>query len=77
MWWQERFLLGTLSGAPKVKAMELIDRYENCSRQFYGGCIGFMDFEGNFNSAIMIRTFMSRGNVLIFSGRSGSGSEFR
>jgi len=52
------FPAGTLSGAPKHKAMQLIESIENRNRTFYGGVIGFMDFEGNFNHAIMIRTFL-------------------
>ncbi len=67
----DTFPAGTLSGAPKYKAMQLIDQYENCSRQFYGGCIGFMDFKGNFNSAIMIRSFLSLNNELISQAGAG------
>jgi anthranilate synthase component 1 len=65
------FPAGTLSGAPKVRAMELISQYENLPRGFYGGAIGFMDFDKTFNHAIMIRTFMSKGNKLHF--RAGAG----
>jgi len=65
------FPAGTLSGAPKVKAMELINNYEKSKRGFYGGAIGFMDFEGTVNHAIMIRTFMSQHNQLTF--RAGAG----
>ncbi|MCB0473013.1 MAG: anthranilate synthase component I family protein, partial [Flavobacteriaceae bacterium] len=60
----DTFPAGTLSGAPKHMAMQLIERYEKTSRNFYGGAIGFMDFEGNFNHAIMIRTFLSKDHVL-------------
>lgn len=56
----DTFPAGTLSGAPKYKAMELIEKYEKTSRGFYGGAIGFMDFKGNYNHAIMIRTFLSK-----------------
>jgi anthranilate synthase component 1 len=56
----DTFPAGTLSGAPKYKAMELIETYEKTSRAFYGGAIGFMDFNGNYNHAIMIRTFLSK-----------------
>ncbi|MEP7230955.1 MAG: anthranilate synthase component I family protein [Ginsengibacter sp.] len=65
------FPAGTLSGAPKYKAMQLIDDYENDPRSFYGGCIGFVGFNGSLNHAIMIRTFLSRGNNLIY--RAGAG----
>lgn len=65
------FPAGTLSGAPKYRAMQLIDEYENLARGFYGGAIGFMDFSGNFNHAIMIRTFLSRDNQLFFQAGAG------
>lgn len=65
------FPAGTLSGAPKYKAMQLIDDYENDPRSFYGGCIGFVGFNGSLNHAIMIRTFLSKGNNLIY--RAGAG----
>ncbi len=60
----DTFPAGTLSGAPKHRAMQLIEDYETTSRSFYGGAIGFMDFEGNFNHAIMIRTFLSKNHQL-------------
>lgn len=65
------FPAGTLSGAPKHRAMQLIEAHENIARGFYGGAIGFMDFSGNFNHAIMIRTFFSRGNQLFFQAGAG------
>lgn len=65
------FPAGTLSGAPKYKAMELINEHENIHRGFYGGAIGFMDFKGNFNHAIMIRTFLSKENQLFFQAGAG------
>jgi len=65
------FPAGTLSGAPKHKAMQLIDRYETTNRSFYGGCIGFLDFNGNFNSAIMIRSFLSQNYTLYFQAGAG------
>lgn len=65
------FPAGTLSGAPKYRAMQLIDEQENIARGFYGGAIGFMDFNGNFNHAIMIRTFMSKANKLYFQAGAG------
>lgn len=65
------FPAGTLSGAPKFKAMEIIDNLENTHRSFYGGCLGFVGFDGSVNHAIMIRTFLSRNNTLIY--RAGAG----
>jgi anthranilate synthase component 1 len=65
------FPAGTLSVAPKFKAMELIDDYEPTSRSYYGGCIGFMGFDGSCNHAIMIRTFMSKNNTLVFQAGAG------
>ena len=60
----DTFPAGTLSGAPKHRAMQLIEDYEKTNRNFYGGAIGFMDFNGNFNHAIMIRTFLSKNHQL-------------
>ncbi len=71
------FPAGTLSGAPKYKAMELIDRYENQNRGYYGGAIGFMDFKGNLNHAIMIRTFLCKKNTLFYQAGAGIVSESR
>ncbi|MEO9020755.1 MAG: anthranilate synthase component I family protein [Ginsengibacter sp.] len=65
------FPAGTLSGAPKYKAMQLIDEYENNLRGYYGGCIGFVGFNGDINHAIMIRTFLSKDNQLNY--RAGAG----
>jgi anthranilate synthase component 1 len=62
---------GTLSGAPKYKAMQLIDEYEGLGRNFYAGAIGYMGFGDEFNHAIMIRTFMSKNNQLHY--RAGAG----
>lgn len=67
----ETFPAGTLSGAPKHNAMQLIDRYENLSRSFYSGSIGYMGFDGEFNHAIMIRTFMSKDNTLYYQAGAG------
>ncbi|MBJ6368093.1 anthranilate synthase component I family protein [Snuella sedimenti] len=67
----DTFPAGTLSGAPKHKAMQLIEQYEKTSRSFYGGAIGFMDFEGNFNHAIMIRTFLSKNHKLHWQAGAG------
>ena len=71
----DNFPAGTLSGAPKYKAMELIEKYENVNRDFYGGAIGFMDFEGNFNHAIVIRSFLSKNHKLYFQAGAGIVSE--
>ncbi|MEO8861968.1 MAG: anthranilate synthase component I family protein [Ginsengibacter sp.] len=65
------FPAGTLSGAPKFKAMQLINEFENDSRGYYGGCIGFVGFDGSINHAILIRTFLSKDNKLIY--RAGAG----
>jgi anthranilate synthase component 1 len=65
------FPAGTLSGAPKFKAMELIDEYESTSRGYYGGCFGFMGFDGSCNHAIMIRTFLSKKNTLVYQAGAG------
>jgi anthranilate synthase component 1 len=62
---------GTLSGAPKFKAMEIIDGYEPTARSYYGGGIGFMGFDGTCNHAIMIRTFLSKNNTLIYQAGAG------
>jgi len=60
----DTFPAGTLSGAPKYKAIELINQYENQNRSFYGGAIGFIDFNGDMNQAILIRSFLSKDNTL-------------
>ena len=67
----DTFPAGTLSGAPKHRAMQLIEQYEKTSREFYGGAIGFMDFQGNFNHAIMIRTFLSKNHELHWQAGAG------
>lgn len=65
------FPAGTLSGAPKFRAMQLIDEYEPGSRGFYGGCIGAIGFDGSINHAIMIRTFLSNKNTLVYQAGAG------
>jgi anthranilate synthase component 1 len=65
------FPAGTLSGAPKFKAMELIDKYENQARGSYGGAIGYIGFDGTLNHAIMIRTFLSKDNFLYYQAGAG------
>jgi len=67
----DTFPAGTLSGAPKVMAMNLINRYENVNRSFYGGAIGLIGFDGSLNKAIMIRTFLSKNNQLIYQAGAG------
>ncbi|MBC7641085.1 MAG: anthranilate synthase component I family protein [Flavobacterium sp.] len=67
----DTFPAGTLSGAPKHKAMQLIEKYEKTNRDFYGGAIGFMDFDGNFNHAIMIRTLLSKNHQLHYQAGAG------
>lgn len=65
------FPAGTLSGAPKFKAMQLIDGYEPTVRSYYGGAIGCIGFDGSCNHAIMIRTFLSKNNTLICQAGAG------
>ncbi len=71
----DTFPAGTLSGAPKHKAMELLEKYENVNRDFYGGAIGFMDFKGNYNHAIIIRSFVSKNHQLHYQAGAGVVSE--
>jgi anthranilate synthase component 1 len=65
------FPAGTLSGAPKYRAMEIIDQYEPTARGFYGGCIGAVSFNGDFNHAIMIRSMLSKSNTLYYQAGAG------
>jgi anthranilate synthase component 1 len=65
------FPAGTLSGAPKIRAMELISGYEPTARSYYGGCIGFVGFDGNCTQAIMIRSLLSRHNTLTYQAGAG------
>lgn len=67
----DTFPAGTLSGAPKHNALQLIDRYESTQRNFYGGAIGYMDFHGNFNHAIIIRSFLSKNHQLHYQAGAG------
>ena len=67
----DTFPAGTLSGAPKVRAMQLISQYEPHNRGAYGGCIGFIGFDKSLNQAITIRTFVSRNNELWFQAGGG------
>ncbi len=67
----QTFPQGTLSGAPKFKAMQLIDEYEPTTRGYYAGCIGFIGFDGSCITAIMIRTFLSKQNTLYYQAGAG------
>jgi anthranilate synthase component 1 len=67
----DTFPAGTLSGSPKHNAMTIINKLEPNSRGIYGGAIGFMDFNGNFNHAIAIRTFLSKDNTLFYQAGMG------
>ncbi|MFA6833811.1 MAG: chorismate-binding protein, partial [Bacteroidaceae bacterium] len=67
----DTFPAGTLSGSPKVKAMELINTLETKTRGVYGGCAGFIGLNGELNQAIVIRTFISQNNQLTFQAGGG------
>lgn len=67
----DTFPAGTLSGAPKVRAMQLISEYEPHNRGAYGGCIGYIGLNGSLNQAITIRTFVSRNGELWFQAGGG------
>ncbi len=67
----DTFPAGTLSGAPKHMALRLINRYEKNQRGIYGGCIGFLGFNGDFNHAIIIRSFLSKNNKLFYQAGAG------
>lgn len=67
----DTFPAGTLSGAPKVRAMQIIDELEPHSRMTYAGCIGYIGFQGNLNQAITIRSFLSHDNTLYYQAGAG------
>jgi len=67
----DTFPAGTLSGAPKFKAIELIHQYENQNRSFYGGSIGLIGFDGDITQAIVIRSLLSKNNVLYYQAGAG------
>ncbi len=67
----DTFPAGTLSGAPKHMAMTLINKFENGNRGYYGGAIGFLSFNGDFNHAIMIRSLLSKNNKLFYQAGAG------
>jgi anthranilate synthase component 1 len=71
----DTFPAGPLSGAPKFRALQLIDEIENQNRGFYGGCIGNIGFDGSFNQAITIRSFLSKNNTLFYQAGAGVVSE--
>lgn len=65
------FPAGTLSGAPRHKAITLIDELENVSRGYYGGALGYFGFDGSVNLAILIRSFLSMNNTLVYQAGAG------
>ena len=67
----DTFPAGTLSGAPKVRALQLIGELEPQARGYYGGCIGYIGFNGDLNQAIKIRSFLSKDNALYFQAGAG------
>ena len=62
---------GTLSGAPKVRAMEIIDELEEVRRGLYGGAVGYIDFKGNMDFCITIRTMIKKGNLVYLQAGAG------
>jgi len=71
----DTFPAGTLSGAPKYRALEIIAKNENISRNFYGGAIGYIGFNGDVNHAISIRSILSKNNTLVYQAGAGIVSE--
>ncbi len=71
----DTFPAGTLSGAPKYRALEIIGENENVSRNFYGGALGFLGFDGSVNHAIIIRSLLSKNNTLVYQAGAGIVSE--
>jgi anthranilate synthase component 1 len=71
------FPAGTLTGAPKYRAMELIDSLEKNARGFYGGALGYIHANGDLNHAIMIRSFLSKDNTLFYQAGAGVVSRSR
>ena len=67
----DTFPAGTLSGAPKYKAIELINQYETQNRSFYGGAIGYIGLNGEMNQAIVIRSFLSKDDTLFYQAGAG------
>ena len=67
----DTFPAGTLSGAPKYRALQIIDEQESVNRNFYGGSIGYFGFDGSVNQAIIIRSFLSKNNTLVYQAGAG------
>ena len=65
------FPAGTLTGAPKIRAMEIINKLENCKRGVYSGAIGYFDFTGDMNTCIAIRTMVLKDNIVYFQSGAG------
>ncbi len=65
------FPAGTVSGAPKVRAMEIIDEMEPTKRSIYAGAVGYVDFSGNLDTCIAIRTMVVRGNEIYIQAGAG------
>jgi anthranilate synthase component 1 len=65
------FPAGTLTGAPKIRAIQLIDQYEHCSRNVYGGAVGYIDFSGNLDMCIAIRTLFARPDSVYWQAGAG------
>ncbi len=69
--YRDTFPAGTLSGAPKYRALQIIDESETTPRNFYGGAIGFLGFDGSVNHAIIIRSILSKNNTLVYQAGAG------
>ena len=65
------FTAGTMTGAPKIRAMELIAEFEQLKRSFYSGSIAYFGFDGNMDSAITIRTTMIKDDTVVFQAGAG------
>jgi len=65
------FPAGTVTGAPKVRAMELIDKFENTRRGPYAGCVGYISFSGNVDTCITIRTIVMNGDAAYIQAGAG------
>lgn len=67
----DTFPAGTLSGAPKYRAMQIINEQETAPRNFYGGSVGIIGFDGSVNQAIIIRSILSKNNTLVYQAGGG------
>jgi anthranilate synthase component 1 len=65
------FPAGTLTGAPKIRAVQLIDEYEPATRNVYGGAVGYIDFSGNLDMCIAIRTLFAKGDTIYWQAGAG------